>query len=164
MRKFGMEAITDDNTVFRVVKDVKGVKRELIVAIVVDDCMMTGDSEELRLEWVEFMRGFFELTYDGDLQWYLGVKYEKSETGIKASQRAYLDRCLKRFRLEECNTAATPMDARFAVTPDDIDEHPDPAVRRQLRCPRSRAIGNGANIFAGDSTSCGIAVLTGPSS
>ena len=128
MKKFGMTAITDDNTVFRVIKDVKGVSRELIVAIVVDDCMMTGDSEELRLEWVEFMRGFFELTYDGDLQWYLGVRYERSEKGIKASQRAYLDCCLKRFGLEECTTAATLMDARFAVTPDDIAECPDPAI------------------------------------
>ena len=58
----------------------------------------------------------------------MGIKYERTEKGIKASQRAYLERCLERFGLQDCNTAATPMDARFAVTPDDIDESPDPAV------------------------------------
>jgi len=129
MSKFGMVPITDDDTIFRVKKtDKDGKERELIVAIVVDDCMMTGDSEELRLEWVEFMRGFFELTYDGDLQYYLGVRYERSAKGIKASQTAYLERCLARLGKTNCNSSPTPMDARFAVTPDDIDEHPDPAV------------------------------------
>jgi len=129
MFKFGMESVTDDNTLFRVRRrDRTGKMSELVVAIVVDDCMMAGDSEELRLEWVEFMREFFELTYDGDLQWYLGVRYERTARGIKASQTAYLERCLERFGLSKCNSSPTPMDARFAVTPDDIDENPDPEI------------------------------------
>lgn len=111
MFKFKMTVVTDDNTVFCVMRpDSKGVQRKLVVAIVVDDCLMTGNSEELCLEWVEFMRGFFKLTCNCDLNLYLGVRYKQTASGIKASQTAYLEQCLKSFGLEDCIPADTLMD------------------------------------------------------
>lgn len=84
MAKFRMTAIPDDNIIFQVRKEDKNSKMsELIVAIVVDDCMMTGDSEDLRLKWVEFMCGYFKLTYNSDLEWYLGVCCKKSVQGSR---------------------------------------------------------------------------------
>eukprot|EP00961_Rhodomonas_salina_P300134 3939503-Rhodomonas_salina.2 len=70
------------------------------------------------------MRGFFSISDDGELKWYLGVKFDRQADGsVKATQEAYLDRCLKRYGLQDAAPAPTPMDARFAITENDIDEN-----------------------------------------
>eukprot|EP00961_Rhodomonas_salina_P267216 3611007-Rhodomonas_salina.1 len=77
---------------------------------------MAGDNdeegEELRQEWLKHMRWFFSISDDCELKWYLGVKFDRQADGsVKASQEAYLDRCLKRYGLQDAAPAPTPMDA-----------------------------------------------------
>eukprot|EP00961_Rhodomonas_salina_P103596 1393804-Rhodomonas_salina.1 len=68
-----MTSITSDYCVF----SIKRGDSVLIVAIVVDDVLMIGNDESLRQEWYTFMRGFFEVSDDCDLKYYLGVHYTR---------------------------------------------------------------------------------------
>jgi hypothetical protein len=135
-KEFGMEALTDDETAF-IVRRKDPSHRDgyttLVIAIVVDDCLMTGNSEELRKEWLEFMSGFFTISDDGELKHYLGIKFERVKGGWYASQKAYLIRCLRRYGLLDAKTYDTPMDARFAVTEDDIDESAPPELIKEYQ-------------------------------
>eukprot|EP00961_Rhodomonas_salina_P142720 1921376-Rhodomonas_salina.1 len=63
-----MESITADDCVFKLTRG----ESTLVVAIVVDDILMAGNDEELRQEYFKFMRQFFEVSDDGDLNFYLG--------------------------------------------------------------------------------------------
>lgn len=62
-KEFGMEPVTTDDCAFICRRSDK----VLVIAIVVDDILQTGNSEELRLEWLNFMREFFTVSDDGEL-------------------------------------------------------------------------------------------------
>ncbi len=97
-KEFRMEPLTDDETMFIAKKG----WAMLIVVIVVDDCLMTGYSEGLLKEWLEFMLGFFTISDDGELKYYLGIKFKKLDNCWKAVQDAYLDRCLAaKYKLQD---------------------------------------------------------------
>eukprot|EP00961_Rhodomonas_salina_P233859 3160160-Rhodomonas_salina.1 len=71
------------------------------------------------------MNDFFTVSDDGDLNWYLGVNYERTGTGIVAKQTAYLQRCLERFGLTDAKTKSVPLPPKFVITEDELPKHPN---------------------------------------
>eukprot|EP00961_Rhodomonas_salina_P226911 3067721-Rhodomonas_salina.2 len=67
-----------------------------------------------------------------ELEWYLGVRYEKSEDCllVKASQTAYImiELIAASFGNEVWHAIKTPMEEGFSVGPDDICADPDPSL------------------------------------
>jgi len=125
-RNFGMEALTDDDTAWIVTrKKANGQKSTLIIAVVVDDCLMATDDEELRQEWLAFMQEHFQVSDDGDLEWFLGVNFERQQDGdIIAKQSAYIKRVLQRFKMDQASPKSTPMETTFAVDPEELPQTP----------------------------------------
>eukprot|EP00961_Rhodomonas_salina_P091400 1230789-Rhodomonas_salina.1 len=117
-RDFGMTSITSDDCVF----SIKQGDSVLIVAIVVDDVLMIGNNESLRQEWYTFMHGFFKVSDDGDLKYYLGVHYTSNCGDLIATQTGYLERVLKRYGMDKCKHAASPMPQKFEVDADTLPE------------------------------------------
>eukprot|EP00961_Rhodomonas_salina_P251986 3406538-Rhodomonas_salina.1 len=66
---------------------------------------MVGNDESLRQQWFTFMQGFFEVSDDCDLRWYLGVNYVRQGGDLIATQTAYLDRVLERYGMTNCKPA-----------------------------------------------------------
>eukprot|EP00961_Rhodomonas_salina_P130479 1756614-Rhodomonas_salina.1 len=66
------------------------------------------------------MRGHFEVSDDGELKYYLGVHYQRVEGDLIASQSGYLERVLKRYSMENCKGAPTPMPQGFSINPDEL--------------------------------------------
>eukprot|EP00961_Rhodomonas_salina_P206231 2783921-Rhodomonas_salina.3 len=85
-RDFGMTSITSDDCVF----SIKRGDSVLIVAIVVDD-----------------------VSDYGNLKYYLGVHYTSSSGDLIATQTGYLERVLKRYGMDTCKHAASPMPQKF---------------------------------------------------
>jgi len=103
---FGFHAITSDECcfIYRENNDV------IIIATVVDDLVQTGNSRALLHKVLTYLREHFNLTDDGDLEWFLGVAYRRLPDGsIEANQTAYIEKCLKKFHLEEIAEKSTPM-------------------------------------------------------
>ncbi len=90
------------------------------------------------------MQGFFTISYNGDLKHYLGIKFNRVEGGWFTSQKAYLNRCLQLYRLQDAKTYNTPtMEARFAITEDDIDGLASPYCMKEYCCSSSSPFGPG---------------------
>jgi hypothetical protein len=118
---FGMVSMTADDCIFAMKDDSTG--SVLVIAIVVDDVLMIGNNEALRQCWFQFMRGFFEVSDDGDLHHYLGVRFTRENGDLVARQDSYLKRVLDRFRMRDCKPAPSPMAAGFKIDPDSLPEH-----------------------------------------
>eukprot|EP00961_Rhodomonas_salina_P282381 3815704-Rhodomonas_salina.1 len=117
-KELGMESITADDCVFKLTR----WKSVLVVAIIVDDILMTGNDEGLRQEYFEFMQQFFKVSDNGDLNFYLGVHYKRDGDDVIANQTGYLERVLKRFGMENCKPAVSPMPQGFSLNPDLLPE------------------------------------------
>jgi len=129
-REFGMTSITADDCVF----SVRRGNSILICAIVVDDVLQITNDDSLRKEWLNYMRDFFEVTDEGPLKWYLGVNYIPQPNGdLLASQKAYLQRCLEKYKLTGIKPQTTPMKHRFEINIADLPENPDPKHVAEMR-------------------------------
>ncbi|KAK2991588.1 hypothetical protein RJ640_000959 [Escallonia rubra] len=50
----------------------------------------------------------FEMTYIGEMSYFLGVEVKQMEDGIFMSQKKYAEQILSRFRMKDCNPVAIP--------------------------------------------------------
>eukprot|EP00961_Rhodomonas_salina_P053494 717625-Rhodomonas_salina.2 len=103
-KEFGMEPVTTDDCVFIC----RRCNKVLVISIVVDDILQTGNSKELRLEWLNFMHEFFTVSND--------------------VQTPYIDKLHQNFGLDQAYYKDVPMDPNFSLSWSDIPmaEEADP--------------------------------------
>lgn len=82
-----------------------------ILAIHVDDCMITGSLEELIREYKEQLNACYSLTDLGPIHWLLGIKITRNRQArtISLSQTSYIDSILSRFSLSDAKPVTTPI-------------------------------------------------------
>eukprot|EP00961_Rhodomonas_salina_P038040 511444-Rhodomonas_salina.1 len=85
--------------------------------MVVDDMIQVGNSKALLNKFLDFLRQDFTITDDGEVQWFLGINFNRDEvTGcIQASQTAFLDSCLEKYDLTNAKTKLLPMEPSFKL-------------------------------------------------
>jgi len=133
-KEFGMTSVTHDDCVFTIRRGPKGPNEKvLIVAVVVDDCLIACNCPALKAEWLSYMNEFFELSDDGPLKYYLGVSYTHHGDGISATQDGYIDRCCAKYGLTDAKPVTTPMEHKFEVDPDELSVEPDPKILEEYR-------------------------------
>eukprot|EP00961_Rhodomonas_salina_P114318 1538392-Rhodomonas_salina.1 len=72
---------------------------------------------------VAFMREHFQVSDDGDLEWFLGVNFERQPDGdIIAKQSAYIKCLLQRFKMDQASPKSTPMETTFAVDSEELPQ------------------------------------------
>ena len=74
----------------------------------------------------------FEMTDLGILSSYLGIeiKHEKDYTWL--NQRSYIETILHSFKMSECNSVKTPMEARFKLGTERVKDDVNPSRFRSL--------------------------------
>eukprot|EP00961_Rhodomonas_salina_P188734 2547077-Rhodomonas_salina.1 len=79
--------------------------------------IQVGNSKALLNKFLDFLRQDFTITDDGEVQWFLGINFNRDEvTGcIQASQTAFLDRCLEKYDLTNAKTKLLPMEPSFKL-------------------------------------------------
>ncbi|XP_056862390.1 uncharacterized mitochondrial protein AtMg00810-like [Raphanus sativus] len=109
----------------------------LIVAVYVDDLLITGSSLEAILEFKHEMASKFEMSDLGLLTYYLGIDVIQYKGGIILKQDAYARKILDDAGMSSCNPTHVPLEinAQFskASNEDKIDER---AYRRSIGCLR----------------------------
>jgi hypothetical protein len=84
----------------------------VILAVHVDDGMVTGNNVSLIKKFKEDMNAKYKLTDLGPVNWLLGIKIGRDLVNktISLSQLAYIEAIITRFNFDDLKACATPMD------------------------------------------------------
>lgn len=88
----------------------------LLVAVYVDDLLITGSKFELIEGFKQNMAAKFEMTDLGLLTHYLGIEVLQYEGGITIKQEAYAKKILEETSMIEANATQIPMDAGLKLS------------------------------------------------
>jgi hypothetical protein len=97
----------------------KEVKDQIIVlALHVNDCMVTGSSEKLTSDFKVQMKGKYKLTDLGSAHWLLGIKITRdlANQTISPSQHAYIDSIITQFNFNDLKPLSMPMDPSIPLS------------------------------------------------
>ena len=108
LAELGFTRSEADHGVFfkRVGKDI------VILAIHVNDGIVTGNNVSLIKKFKDDMNAKYKLTDLGPVNWLLGIKISRdlANKTISLSQRAYIEAIITRFNFDDLKACSTPMD------------------------------------------------------
>jgi transposase InsO family protein len=114
-----------------------------ILAIHVDDCLISGSSPELIADYKQKLNSRYPLTDLGPVHWLLGIKITRDRDArtISLSQTSYIDNILARFSLSDAKPFATPITPGTVLSKDDSPSD-DTEMVRMGKTPYREAIGS----------------------
>ncbi|GJS56805.1 putative ribonuclease H-like domain-containing protein [Tanacetum coccineum] len=99
----------------------------LLVQVYVDDIIFRTTKKSLCVEFKQMMHKRFQISFMGELTFFLGLQVQQKEDGIFISQDKYVADILKKFDFVTIKTASTPMEPNKALVKDeeakDVDVH-----------------------------------------
>jgi hypothetical protein len=110
----------------------KNGRNVLLVALYVDDLIFLGSNDQMIEEFKSTMTREFEMTDLGLMRFFLGLEVRQEETGIFISQEKYAKEILKRYKMESCNPASTPMEPGTKLSKFDGGERVEAGKYRSL--------------------------------
>ena len=118
-------------------------KNTLILAVHVDDCILTGTLSRLITRYKKKLNACHALTDLGPVHWLLGIKVTHDRTAhtISLSQSAFIDTILSRFSLDDIKPHGSLMVPGTIYSKKDSPFSPDEAAHMQ-RVPYRQAIGS----------------------
>ena len=91
----------------------------LIVQVYVDDIIFGATHNELCDDSSKLMRGEFEMSMMGELNFFLGLQIKETSNGTMIHQQKYVKELLKRFGMESAKPIDTPMSSTTRLVMDD---------------------------------------------
>ena len=109
----------------------------LIVAVYVDDLLVTGSNVKMIIEFKEQMATKFEMSDLGRLTYYLGIEVLQTNGCIMLRQERYAIKILEEAGLSECNASQVPMDLNIKLSRSPRERSIDEKLyRRSIGCLR----------------------------
>ncbi|GKD11587.1 putative ribonuclease H-like domain-containing protein, partial [Tanacetum coccineum] len=107
---------------------IKRVKDDiLLVQVYVDDIIFGSTRKEICTEFEKIIHKRFQMSYMGELTFFLGLHVTQKDDGIFISQDKYVDEILKKFGFTTVKTVSTPMETSKPLLKDaeaeDVDVH-----------------------------------------
>lgn len=96
----------------------KSGEDKLIVAVYVDDLLVTGNSVDMIERFKKQMNQWFEMTDMGKLSYYLGIEVDQNKGYIELKQTGYAKKIIKKAGLKGCNPTKYPMDLKEQIDKD----------------------------------------------
>lgn len=91
----------------------------LIIAVYVDDLLVTGSNNVLIERFKQQMNSNFEMSNLGKLSYYLGIEVKQAEGFIELRQTGYARKILDKAGMGGCNPTKYPMDPKEMLTKDE---------------------------------------------
>lgn len=115
----------------------------VILAIHVDDCLITGSSITLLNQYKERIGRKYKMTNLGPVSWLLSIKVTRDleKRSLSLSQHSYIDAILTRFNFDDLKPISTPMDHNLQFSKSQCPESAAD-VARMKRTPYRRAVGS----------------------
>ena len=115
----------------------------IVFAIHVDDCAVTGNSQDLIDKFMAEMNEKYKLTDTGPASWLLGIKISRDFTNktLSLSQHTYIDSIITKFNFNDLKPLATPMDPTIPLSktqgPSKLDD-----IAKMKNVPYREAVGS----------------------
>ncbi|PKI56466.1 hypothetical protein CRG98_023104 [Punica granatum] len=104
----------------------------VILSLYVDHLLVTGDNKVQVEKLKGDLQKVFEMTDLGDMSYFLGMKVQQKKNEAFICQKKYLREILKKFKMEECKSALTPMNLKEKLKKDDGSDATDASRYRSL--------------------------------
>jgi hypothetical protein len=111
LESLGFESSDADPCVF--------VGKNAVLAIYVDDLIVVTKTDQEMEGLKKELSAGFEMRDLGELHYILGVDVERTSDGIALSQQHYIEKLLKKFRMETATSVSTPMDVNVKLQKED---------------------------------------------
>ncbi|GJR57246.1 hypothetical protein Tco_1499408 [Tanacetum coccineum] len=122
--------------VYKVVKALYGLHQAprackkgdiLLVHVYVDGIIFGSTNKELCTGFKKLMKDKFQMSFMGELTFFLGLQVQQKEDGIFISQDKYVAKILKKFNYSDVKSASNPVDLEKPLVEDgdagDVDVH-----------------------------------------
>ncbi|GJY08246.1 putative ribonuclease H-like domain-containing protein, partial [Tanacetum coccineum] len=117
-----------DKTLF-----IKRIKSDiLLVRVYVDDIIFGSTKKELCTDLEKLMHKKFQMSFMGELTFFLGLQVTQKDDGFFISQDTYVDEILKKFSFSTVKTASTPMETSKPLLKDAEAEDVDVYLYRSM--------------------------------
>jgi len=81
----------------------------LIIVVYVDDIIFGSNEESMSQNFALVMQQEFEMSFLGELTYFLGLQVQQNKDGIFLSQTKYLKQILKKYGMEDSKLVCTQM-------------------------------------------------------
>ncbi|KAL8116381.1 hypothetical protein AgCh_022764 [Apium graveolens] len=103
----------------------------LLVQIYVDDIIFGSTNDRLCKKFAKLMQSRYQMSMMGELSYFLGLQVKQNEEGTFICQTKYTRNLLKKFGMQDCSSASTPMATVTKLDKDtgksvDITDYRDP--------------------------------------
>ncbi|GJW73009.1 putative ribonuclease H-like domain-containing protein [Tanacetum coccineum] len=121
--KSGYKRGTIDKTLF-----IKKDRNDIMLVQVYEDDIIFGSTKNSWCdEFKELMKSRFQMSFIGELTFFLGLQVQQKEDGIFISQDKYVAEILKKFHFDSVKSASTPIETQKPLIKDeeaaDVDVH-----------------------------------------
>lgn len=104
----------------------------LIIAVYVDDLLVTGSSTAGIEKFKPEMSSKFQMRNLGKLSYYLGIEVEQKDGHIVLKQTRYARKILEKAGMLDCNPTTYPMDPKVQITSDEQGEAVDATMFKSM--------------------------------
>ncbi|GJT06508.1 putative ribonuclease H-like domain-containing protein [Tanacetum coccineum] len=104
----------------------------LLVQVYVDDIIFGSTKKSLCTEFEKMMHKKFQMSFMGELTFFLGLQVKQKEDGIFISQDKYVTKILKKFGFTDVKTARIPMETQKLLLKDQDGEEVDVHLYRSM--------------------------------
>ncbi|KAK1415074.1 hypothetical protein QVD17_30844 [Tagetes erecta] len=112
------------------------MKREnedlLCVQVYVDDIIFGSTSASMCKEFEEIMKSRFQMSSMGEINFFLGLQVKQSADGIFINQSKFVEKLLKKFKMQDCQTIRTPSDVNCKIQSDPKGKSVDQTLYRSM--------------------------------
>jgi hypothetical protein len=92
--------------------------RSVFIACYVDDLIIATSDQHLQDQYYRLFYEKYKIKDEGELHWYLGVKYERTEKGLFTSQTAHINKLIDFCELQDAHPALKPYSTNRTIIPD----------------------------------------------
>ncbi|GJU93299.1 putative ribonuclease H-like domain-containing protein [Tanacetum coccineum] len=90
----------------------------LLVQVYVDDIIFGSTKKSLCTKFEKMMHKKFQMSYMGELTFFLGLQVKQKKDGVFISQAKYVTEILKKFGFSDVKTTSTPMETQKPLLKD----------------------------------------------
>ncbi|GJW89233.1 putative ribonuclease H-like domain-containing protein [Tanacetum coccineum] len=104
----------------------------LLVHVYVDDIIFGSTNKELCTGFEKLIKDKFQMSFLGELTFFLGLQVQQKEDGIFISQDKYVAEILKKFNYTDVKSALTPVDLEKPLVKDGDADYVDVYLYRSM--------------------------------
>ncbi|KAK1419497.1 hypothetical protein QVD17_28669 [Tagetes erecta] len=97
-----------------------------------DDIIFGSTSASMCKEFEEIMKSRFQMSSMGEINFFLGLQVKQSADGIFINQSKFVEKLLKKFKMQDCQTIRTPSDVNCKIQPDSKGKSVDQTLYRSM--------------------------------